>query len=892
MIHIVKSLLGSNDLELHNELLIILSDENNSILSTDELDVFKYLSREFQSNKQFPTAEIFLMKFPQYRYQLNEVEPFSISDLRYYRKQFLTKHLNIFKSKMLHRLAGEAASGGITPEMAEEIRKQASFEEEEEDTPLSFRERYTRSMKDNSGLRTYVDQIDDEIGSITKGSVCTLAGFTGSFKCASEHERVLTNRGFLTLKEIFEIGTDSELEVQSEYGFKKLVAVHDEGIKDSFIIYINGVPIETSPVHRFRVLTNNGSLIWKEARQLKIGDKVVQSLKESKHIGQDDDPEFWRLYGQMCGGGGYSDDSYFLCGSYDTLDYMQSEYLFNKFFTKYSNTISHTVKCNDNTFNLRAYHNNVRRDELKDFIGKNSNTKEFPIKLFCLNRKCWESFILGLYETSGCSDNKDLGFIMANKKFLIELSRLLSGIGISSALYNQKDDTSHLRILNAKSRNRFIDLVSSATFKANLNNKLNPINDVSRPFMTRKAYLEAKQGMVLKRSDYKYFGRFGSTCKGCTFEKIKRVCNEYPHFMKHDFFKEIIDAELTWNPVTDIQRSTCYMYDLTVEGSPTYLLNGYVTHNTTWAVNMAVKNALAGKNIAYISLEVTKEQLEYSILSLFSNDSRFSNRGYHPIAHQEIRQNKLHEDDLDFLCDVLEPEYRRVIEPNLHILDESKFKTFSESEILDVLYKIDDEKPLDAVFFDHAGLFAFKSPLYGSGNVGVCINKYVSFIRQISICFRKTNGKPRGITSVLLAQTNRTGYKEASRSFKKLTQITRSDPKSKKSFDAQVDGYSLTALSDANELERCSSLVLAVYANDDLKASHQAYVQTLKTRYGNCVPPTPVEIEPEYYRFGGNATVNESELSVDLIDSLANCSVNPGVAGTDILINDDDLFGL
>lgn len=495
MIQIVKSLLGISSVEYQNELQIILSDDNKRVLSSDELDVFNHLNKEYNNNKQFPTEEVFLLKFPQYRQQLSEFEAFAIADLRYYRKQFITKHQNIYKSKILHRMATEAAIDGITPEMAETIRKQATFEDTDEEVSISFRDRYTKSMKENSGLKTGVDQIDDEIGSITKGSVCTLAGFTGSFK-------------------------------------------------------------------------------------------------------------------------------------------------------------------------------------------------------------------------------------------------------------------------------------------------------------------------------------------------------------------------------------------------------------TTWAVNMAVQNALYNnKNIAYISLEVTKEQLEYSILSLFSNDKRFSNLGYSPIEHQKIRQNKLDADQINFLCDVLEPEYRRVIEPNLHILDESKFKTFSESEILDILYKLDDEKPLDAVFFDHAGLFAFKSPLYNSGNVGVAINKYVSFIRQISICFRKKDNESRGLTSVLLAQTNRSGYKEASRSFKKLNMISRPGDKNKQ-INTQIEGYSLTALSDANELERCSSVVLSVYSNDDLKASKQAYVQLLKTRYGSTVQPIPVDIEPEVYKFGGtDAFVKESELSADLVDSLSTSTIINGSAGTNISIN-DDIFDL
>lgn len=493
MIQIVKSLLSQSNLEFYNELQIILSKDNIQTLSSDEIDVFKYLSREYDINKQFPTAEIFLIKFPQYRYQLNEVDAFSIEDIRYYRKQFITKHQNIYKSKLLHKLAADAAVNGITPDMAESIRKQASFDTNiTEDEKISFRDRYTKSMKENSGIKTYIEQVDDEIGSISKGSVCTIAGFTGSLK-------------------------------------------------------------------------------------------------------------------------------------------------------------------------------------------------------------------------------------------------------------------------------------------------------------------------------------------------------------------------------------------------------------TTMAVNIAIKNALAGKNIAYISLEVTKEQLEYSVLSLFSNDTRFSKLGYNPIQHKDIRQNRLDVNQINFLCDVLEPEYRRVIEPNFHILDETCFKTFSESEILEALYQLDDEKPLDAVFFDHAGLFAFKSPLYNSGNVGTAINKYVSFIREMSINFRVKNGEKHSIASVLLAQTNRTGWKEAANSFRRSKVPVRSNKKAQVS--TQTEGYRISALSDANELERCSSVLMFIFFDPNITGTDTAYVQLSKTRYGQQLLPMPIQVEPEFYKFGGDASIDTSELSVDLIDNLAECSSNFGSAGTDI-INDIDIFGL
>lgn len=495
MIQIVKSILGQKDAEFDSELQLIISDENSKILSVDERDVFNYLSKEYKSNKQFPTEEIFLLKFPQYRYQLTEVDALQINDLRYYRKQFITKHSNIFKSKILHKMAIDAAVNGITPEMAETVRKQTSFADEIVESKLSFRERYTRSVRESSGLKTFIEPIDDEIGTIPKGVVCTLAAFTGSFK-------------------------------------------------------------------------------------------------------------------------------------------------------------------------------------------------------------------------------------------------------------------------------------------------------------------------------------------------------------------------------------------------------------TTCAVNMAVKNALLGKNIAYISLEVSEEDLEYSVLSLFSNDQRFSRMGYRPIELKKIRQNKLYEDELNFMCDVLEPEYQRVIKPNFHVIDRSRFKTYSESEILDVLYQLDDEKPIDAIFVDHVGELALRSPIYNGNNTGAIINKYVSFFGEITVAFRQKDGEKRQVSTVLLAQTNRSGYKEAFNSFKKLNQINRPGNKNQ-AFNTQIEGYKLTALSDSNELERFSAIVMTIFVNDDMKSAHQVYMQILKTRYGNNLAPTPVDIEPEYYKFGGDASVDESELSVDLVDSLSTCTVAQKSAGTAIYNSDlDDQFGL
>ena len=163
--------------------------------------------------------------------------------------------------------------------------------------------------------------------------------------------------------------------------------------------------------------------------------------------------------------------------------------------------------------------------------------------------------------------------------------------------------------------------------------------------------------------------------------------------------------------------------------------------------------------------------------------------------------------------------------------------------------------PIDAIFVDHVGELALRSPLYNGNNTGAIINKYVSFFGGLTVDFRKKDNEKRKVATVLVAQTNRSGFKEALSSFRKLSMVNRPGDKNK-ALNTQVEGYKLTALSDSNELERFSSIVVTVFANDDMKAAKQAYVQLLKTRYGNNVPPTPVDIEPSVYSFGGDASVD------------------------------------
>ena len=156
----------------------------------------------------------------------------------------------------------------------------------------------------------------------------------------------------------------------------------------------------------------------------------------------------------------------------------------------------------------------------------------------------------------------------------------------------------------------------------------------------------------------------------------------------------------------------------------------YTAHfKSLWSTNIAYINSYKlGYNVCFISLEVSKSDILWNILSRHSQIDKFSKFNY--IPHDEIRKAGLSEEKEDFLFDEVAKDLEENTAGKLVILDETDFKEFSFSEIMTKLYEVDDTVGgLDAVIFDHAGLFKFYKK-GGRSDEGEVINEYISFIRK------------------------------------------------------------------------------------------------------------------------------------------------------------------
>ena len=174
-----------------------------------------------------------------------------------------------------------------------------------------------------------------------------------------------------------------------------------------------------------------------------------------------------------------------------------------------------------------------------------------------------------------------------------------------------------------------------------------------------------------------------------------------------------------------------------------------------------------------------------------------------------------------------------------------------------VISLIKSFRPYKAVYIDYMNVFkTFDVP--GARGEYERINFAASMIRN-EICLAKTP-----VPLAQCAQINRTG-------FNRYLEL----------LEARLPGgYNLSDLSEANELEKGSAFVIALFLNESLRNSHKINAQLLKGR-GSALIERPFEVgfAPQYFVVGdlaeqcghqspGKALVNIDDLTKDNIDDL------------------------
>ena len=772
---ILKSLFDSDSADIKKKIDLMLSWDRGVIYNDNWVKMLKYCSTTFDTTGRTPTQQVFVSKFPETDWFFSNAECVSDSaSISQLIRLFEETCHNLIASKKVQEYANSVAVNGMTFDGLNELKKYAK-QSTEKVRELTREEEYDLRIMNRSNMKTGISEID-ELVSIPKGAVVTVAGFTGSFKCVAADTRINTNRGLMTIESIVNDPEPKSIKVLSEIGYKNVYSVHNDGFKPSIKVYIGGRKVETSPVHRFRVL-RHGKPSWITATELALTDKV---LIKREWIKKD-----------------YNE--------YHNITYYQYKQMM---LEKFNNDITNEIL--DKKWAVMPYSKDIYKDRIKTSVMEsykdgcqlkvNDKSATIPSYIFSATPDAQVAFIHGLIQTSGtlsCSD-KHIGLTSTNYDLLNDLATLLLSLETLVVIIEIEENKWRLATENLYAR---YDLQRVTMFK-------DPETGIIKRMFPRR------------ETDKR-------------INKLEKQIGIYKQGRVHA--DEELRYHLNIQRVTKIEanKNGVNLYDLSISEHPSYIANGCVTHNTTTTANIVYRNVYEyGYNFAYISLEITRLELLLGFWCLHSLNEKFDKSMR--LNTRDVRNGTLTEEQKRYLFDVIVPDFENNSKGKLKIIDEGDFHNFSEGEIIQKLEEIDDEfdRKLDGVVLDHANLCKFYEK--SSDNVGEATNRFVSLFRRLSNAFRldPETGNMRGLTTILLAQTNRMGWHEAAK---------------------KGGAYDLSALAEANELERCSSVVMTVFHDKNSSKLNELKVCLLKNRYGAAhEEPIITSVIPEHYYVGDN----------------------------------------
>lgn len=354
---------------------------------------------------------------------------------------------------------------------------------------------------------------------------------------------------------------------------------------------------------------------------------------------------------------------------------------------------------------------------------------------------------------------------------------------------------------------------------------------------------------------------------------------------------EVEDEDLFENIKRNSEEGVYRLYVNEIDMLTQGITKGYITtiaaytggFKTAWAVNIALHNAFEKLHTVYISLEVPKEEICARLTSAYSRIQESPIGSANAIPYQSILHYKhLSETQKSYLKQ-MQQAYNKNLKPYITICDVNEVsKTDLEEEAFrQMLYKIDDRRPIDILIIDHIGLTKNYTG-YAKNGVRVKdeyerINKYVAFFRDMSNSFRTEHGVRRKLSIILLAQINRRGFDGAM--------------KNAEEGGKERVRYSLTAIAEANEIERSSSFVLTIFPN---RKDNTAFVQLLKNRNGQpCEDGITTTVDPKFGVFGDAVSIptDEFEKRIEaMVQKGAEATSSATEETFDLLSDDFDLF--
>lgn len=485
-----------------------------------------------------------------------------------------------------------------------------------------------------------------------------LTGAIGIGKCVSYDTLVNTNKGFMTIENIYK---DNEIsEVQAESGLKSLTHRHFEGkTKTLRVTTKHGHLFEGSKHHKVRVLSGL-ILVWKRLDELEFGDCVI--LKPAEVFGNEKIPEsVAELSGwHVAEGSSVVDHStgrgLVLSLHESEIDYISG--LINKAISD-GLDVAHRVSCS-----VGKYRVNLRRlkNYLDLFASECSLNKYIPNVILQAPKRVICSFLRGLFSGDGyvgsCAE-----LTSVSEKLIRQVSVLLTAFGIYCSV-NKKPSSYKkngirvvtnpnytVRIVGTASLNRFNELIGFVhdyKTKRLLEKLKNPHRNGDHSFSFKLSHEDLVEFSSMQPRYVRFTVpkgldktntpsglirriRHGQGCTLSLLREIKENTGVLP-----PVFESLISGELLFDTVASVKPSQAVCYDLSVCDDPSYIANGFVSHNSLLvAINFAYL-VYRLMNIKDLRSVLQKTNVSEVCIAFFNISAELAESGVYATLHKLI----------------------------------------------------------------------------------------------------------------------------------------------------------------------------------------------------------------------------------------------------------------
>ncbi|MDN5795353.1 MAG: intein-containing recombinase RecA [Intrasporangium sp.] len=470
------------------------------------------------------------------------------------------------------------------------------------------------------------------IGGLPRGRVVEIYGPESSGKCLTADTYVWSDRGLETIAELFErTGQHASctsrvtgvsglgMRVVNERGELEAVAAttHNNRKPVLRIRLSSGRTVSATHNHPLRVINERGTIVWRAAGRLALGDTLVSALfgAEEAALGDGISEDEAVLLGYLVAEGTLGEQNRHAVRftSWDPEVATEFSGLMEALF---GSTVKHYADRE------HVIHDTALRQRLADEYGLafvNAPEKSVPHRVRTAGAKAQRAFLSALFEGDGWIDTSStVGLGTASLQLAEQVQLMLYGLGVPATLqtcFNKTYERDYYSIIvNSSAVHRFLDVVGfrSARRAAQVEASFRPSSrDPQRENVPHQSarIADLRDSIGGDREFDRVAGDLFRTdldlrCSRTRLIKVVAWAEARPERITDgaraliEDLKSLAAQRYTYEEVVAIddggEQPT---FDIVVPGSHSFLANGVLSHNTTVALH-AVANAQRGGGIA------------------------------------------------------------------------------------------------------------------------------------------------------------------------------------------------------------------------------------------------------------------------------------------------------